>query len=50
MDWLMSKAKPLKPCSVNRKSITTVLPDGIHPNLECYKALGLELARKITLA
>lgn len=35
---------------VNRKSITTVLPDGIHPNLECYKALGLELARKITLA
>ena len=35
---------------VNRKSITTVLPDGIHPNLECYKALGLELARKITFA
>lgn len=35
---------------VNRKSITTVLPDGIHPNLNCYKALGLELARKITFA
>jgi lysophospholipase L1-like esterase len=35
---------------VNRKSITTVLPDGIHPNLDCYKALGLELARKITFA
>lgn len=35
---------------VNRKSITTVLPDGIHPNLECYKALGLELARRITFA
>jgi lysophospholipase L1-like esterase len=35
---------------VNRKSITTVLPDGIHPNLDCYKALGLELARRITFA
>lgn len=35
---------------VNRKSITTVLPDGIHPNLKCYKALGLELARRITFA
>ena len=35
---------------VNRKSITTVLPDGIHPNLDCYKALGRELARKITFA
>lgn len=35
---------------VNRNSITTVLPDGIHPNLECYKALGHELARKITFA
>ncbi|MBP3630837.1 MAG: SGNH/GDSL hydrolase family protein [Clostridia bacterium] len=35
---------------VNRKNITTVLPDGIHPNLDCYKALGLELARKITYA
>lgn len=35
---------------VNRKSITTVLPDGIHPNLECYKALGLELARRIMFA
>lgn len=35
---------------VNRKSITTVLPDGIHPNLDSYKALGLELARKITFA
>jgi lysophospholipase L1-like esterase len=33
---------------VNRKSISTVLPDGIHPNLDCYKALGLELARRIT--
>lgn len=35
---------------VNRISISTVLPDGIHPNLECYKALGLELARRITYA
>ncbi len=35
---------------INRKSITTVLPDGIHPNLECYKALGTELARRITFA
>lgn len=35
---------------VNRKSITTVLPDGIHPNLACYKALGLELARRIAFA
>lgn len=35
---------------VNRKSITTVLPDGIHPNLECYKVLGQELARRITFA
>lgn len=35
---------------VNRKSIITVLPDGIHPNLDCYKALGLELARRITFA
>lgn len=35
---------------VNRKSIPTVLPDGIHPNLDCYKALGLELARRITFA
>ena len=35
---------------VNRQNITTVLPDGIHPNLDCYKALGLELARKITFA
>lgn len=35
---------------VNRKSITTVLPDGIHPNLDCYKALGLELARRIAFA
>lgn len=35
---------------VNRKSITTVLPDGIHPNLECYGVLGKELARRITFA
>lgn len=35
---------------VNRKSITTVLPDGIHPNLECYEVLGKELARRITFA
>lgn len=35
---------------VNRKSITTVLPDGIHPNLECYEVLGQELARRITFA
>lgn len=35
---------------VNRKSITTVLPDGLHPNLECYEVLGKELARRITFA
>lgn len=35
---------------VNRKSITTVLPDGIHPNLDCYEVLGKELARRITFA
>ena len=35
---------------VNRKSITTVLPDGIHPSLDCYEVLGKELARRITFA
>lgn len=35
---------------VNRQNIAVVLPDGIHPSLACYKALGLELARKITFA
>ena len=35
---------------VNRKSITTTLPDGIHPNLDTYRVLGLELARRITFA
>lgn len=35
---------------VNRKSITTVLGDGLHPTLDGYKAIGLELARKITFA
>lgn len=35
---------------VNRKNINTMLPDGLHPSLDCYKALGLELARRITFA
>ena len=35
---------------VNRKSIISVLPDGIHPNLDCYRALGLELSRRIAFA
>ena len=35
---------------VNRKSIMGVLGDGLHPTLDGYKAIGLELARKITFA
>ena len=34
----------------NRKSIMGVLGDGLHPTLDGYKAIGLELARKITFA
>ena len=35
---------------VNRKNINTMLPDGLHPCLDGYKALGTELARRITFA
>ena len=32
---------------VNRKSIIGTLLDGVHPSLDCHKALGHELAKKI---
>lgn len=32
---------------VNRKSIVNLLKDGVHPSLECHKALGCEMAKKI---
>lgn len=32
---------------VNRKSIVSLLKDGVHPSLECHKALGHELGKKI---
>ncbi len=35
---------------VNRKNIASVLGDGLHPTLDGYKVIGLELARKITFA
>lgn len=35
---------------INKKNITTLLYDGIHPDAECHKALGRELARRITFA
>lgn len=35
---------------INRRNINDLLPDGLHPTLDCYKALGWELARRITFA
>ena len=35
---------------INKKNITKVLSDGIHPDIECHKAIGSELARRITFA
>lgn len=35
---------------INKKNINTVLSDTIHPDTECHKALGKELARRITFA
>lgn len=32
---------------VNRKNIQSVLPDGVHPSLECHEVLAKELAKKI---
>lgn len=32
---------------VNRKNISAVLPDGVHPSLECHNVLAKELAKKI---
>lgn len=32
---------------VNRKSIVSLLKDGVHPSLDCHKALGHELGKKI---
>ncbi len=32
---------------VNRKNIGTVLPDGLHPSLDCHRMLAMELSRKI---
>ena len=37
-------------CVINKKSINTVLSDGVHPDTACHKALGRELARRITFA
>ena len=32
---------------INRKNITNVLPDGVHPSLEAHAVMGKELAKKI---
>lgn len=32
---------------VNRKNISAVLPDGVHPSLDCHNVLAKELANKI---
>ncbi|MBQ1938490.1 MAG: SGNH/GDSL hydrolase family protein [Bacteroidales bacterium] len=32
---------------VNKLNITSTLPDGVHPSLDCHKALAYELGRKI---
>lgn len=35
---------------INKKNISTLLYDGIHPDAKCHKALGRELSRRITFA
>lgn len=35
---------------INKKTINTLLYDGIHPDAACHKVLGRELARRITFA
>jgi lysophospholipase L1-like esterase len=32
---------------VNRKNIKSVLPDNLHPSIECHKAIAMELSAKI---
>lgn len=32
---------------VNRKNITTVLPDGVHPSADCHTRIAAEMSRKI---
>jgi lysophospholipase L1-like esterase len=33
---------------VNRVNIASMLLDGVHPTIECYKVMARELAEKIT--
>lgn len=35
---------------LNRKNLPTLLPDGVHPSVECHALLARELARKITFS
>lgn len=32
---------------INKANIVQMLPDGVHPSIECHKMLGIELAKKI---
>lgn len=32
---------------INKANIVRMLPDGVHPSIECHKMLGIELAKKI---